>query len=1251
ENQPGFCSNTGEIGSTHSGFTGPGYVDGLNQTGVAVVWAVNVAAAGTYQISLRYANAAEARPATLKTDSNEVANFNFDSTTAWTQWQAETRNIYLEAGNNLLSLDAQSANGLANIDAATIYAAGNSAVKPAAGQCSTAPTSGAIFPSHNAINVNPDTRLRINFDNKPSIKTGEVQIYDAATNTLVDTIKVTRDTDVLGYSGQTATRTLNVVPAQIIGNAIFISPHTNRLQYGKKYSVVIANGVFTGAQGGRAFTGFSAGQWQFITKSTGPSGTTNGGDATFVSPAARPSAPTAANETVTTADVTLNADGNPAGTEYAIYETTTGLYVQANGSLAASAVWATMATWATKTVTGLSGGTTYNFQAIARNSAGKLTGNSASGTVTTMNGNSIAINGASFAASYCNAANNSFNVSFTPGGTFTGTFKVQVSNASGVFAANTTDNIIGTGTGSPIMVTIPAGFAAGTGYRFRVVNDAPEFFGTDNGANVTIVQSAAPAVSISANPGTTICTGTSVTFTANPTDGGTPTYQWKKNNTNVGTNSATYTDAALLNGDVISVTMTSSIACVTSATATAQVTMVVNTTPAPPTPTVTIGCGTASLDAMADPGAPLVYYWQGKTANGTKTDSLATDAYMVTSNGTYYVRAYNSSTGCWSTTSTSVLVIIPVAATVNTQPVNTTSYDGSTSGFTATASNSTAVKWQVNTGAGFTDIANNSVYSWATSNTLTIAALTLQMTGFQYRAVFSSNTPCPDVTSNTATLTVLPSPVVVFTENVGTGTASGTNQGVNTYTGWQNQGTLSFSGSIISGTGGSLQQADVRTSTPSTTAPSYSGASGVSNVFFGTASGVNNRSFVISNINTTNLVDLKLSFGILRDNISNELTLEVSSDNVNWTPLTYTSPAANTWTYITASGSIPSTSNLRIRFSKNSGTSFRLDDIKLVGYRPDPVTTSIAPSSGTQGDPAFTLTVNGSDFMNNSAITWNGSANGLTTTFVSSTQLTAVIPANRLANTGTATVGVTTPNALNNSNTQTFTINPRSITLNSISNNSFCNGSANTLNVAFSAQGTFNSPFYVQLSDASGNFPNNTTDNIISSASNTSPISATIPQGLAAGTYKVRVLNANLEVYSGASAAITVDQSGAATLSYPGSPYCTSEGTGTVFFSGTNGGTFSASPAGLVIDAQTGAIDIAASAAGTYTVTYSFNGGTACASSASTQVSIRPATLVEPVGNPVYCAGSTTVPVNFSGAAGLTYNWTNSNGSIGLATS
>lgn len=79
-----------------------------------------------------------------------------------------------------------------------------------------------------------------------------------------------------------------------------------------------------------------------------------------------------------------------------------------------------------------------------------------------------------------------------------------------------------------------------------------------------------PSVSIAASA-TTITGGTSVTFTATPTNGGTtPFYQWKKNNANVGTNSATYSDAALVNGDVISCVMTVSGVCTSSPTATSN---------------------------------------------------------------------------------------------------------------------------------------------------------------------------------------------------------------------------------------------------------------------------------------------------------------------------------------------------------------------------------------------------------------------------------------------------------------------------------------------------------------------------------------------------------------------------------------------------------------------------------------------------------------------------------------------------------
>lgn len=87
-----------------------------------------------------------------------------------------------------------------------------------------------------------------------------------------------------------------------------------------------------------------------------------------------------------------------------------------------------------------------------------------------------------------------------------------------------------------------------------------------------------PSVAVAASPSGAITTGTSVTFTATPTNGGTtPTYQWKKNGNDVGTNSATYTDAVLANNDVITCVMTSNAACATTATANSNnITMTVN---------------------------------------------------------------------------------------------------------------------------------------------------------------------------------------------------------------------------------------------------------------------------------------------------------------------------------------------------------------------------------------------------------------------------------------------------------------------------------------------------------------------------------------------------------------------------------------------------------------------------------------------------------------------------------------------------
>jgi len=71
---------------------------------------------------------------------------------------------------------------------------------------------------------------------------------------------------------------------------------------------------------------------------------------------------------------------------------------------------------------------------------------------------------------------------------------------------------------------------------------------------------------------------------------------------------------------------------------------------------------------------------------------------------------------------------------------------------------------------------------------------------------------------------------------------------------------------------------------------------------------------------------------------------------------------------------------------------------------PAPVITSLSPVSATAGGPAFTLTVNGSNFVNGSTVQWDGSAR--TTTFVSDTQLTAGISASDIITAGTVSVTV-----------------------------------------------------------------------------------------------------------------------------------------------------------------------------------------------------------------------------------------------------
>ena len=81
--------------------------------------------------------------------------------------------------------------------------------------------------------------------------------------------------------------------------------------------------------------------------------------------------------------------------------------------------------------------------------------------------------------------------------------------------------------------------------------------------------------------------------------------------------------------------------------------------------------------------------------------------------------------------------------------------------------------------------------------------------------------------------------------------------------------------------------------------------------------------------------------------------------------------------------------------------------VTLIVNQPVPTLTTISPTSATTGGAAFTLTVNGTNFVNASIVKWNAAS--LTTTFVSATQLTAAVPASDISAGGTTTVTVFNP--------------------------------------------------------------------------------------------------------------------------------------------------------------------------------------------------------------------------------------------------
>lgn len=167
-----------------------------------------------------------------------------------------------------------------------------------------------------------------------------------------------------------------------------------------------------------------------------------------------------------------------------------------------------------------------------------------------------------------------------------------------------------------------------------------------------------PQVTISAT-NTNICSGTNVSFTATPVNGGsTPSYQWQVNGSNVGSNSPIFTSNSLLNNAQIRVIMTSSEGCVTQQKDTSNV-IVVNVNPNV-TPSVSITsssltvCPGTSVTFTAtglNGGPNPSYQWQVNGSNAGTNSATFTSNSLAPGNIVKVI--FTSSASCASPASIS----------------------------------------------------------------------------------------------------------------------------------------------------------------------------------------------------------------------------------------------------------------------------------------------------------------------------------------------------------------------------------------------------------------------------------------------------------------------------------------------------------------------------------------------------------------------------------------------------------------------
>jgi hypothetical protein len=194
----------------------------------------------------------------------------------------------------------------------------------------------------------------------------------------------------------------------------------------------------------------------------------------------------------------------------------------------------------------------------------------------------------------------------------------------------------------------------------------------------------------------------------------------------------------------------------------------------------------------------------------------------------------------------------------------------------------------------------------------------------------------------------------------------------------------------------------------------------------------------------------------------------------------------------------PGTHQIRISNpTPGGGTSNPVDFVISGAGSSAPIAGGLSPSTRPAGSGQFVLTVNGSNFVSGAAVRWNGA--NLVTTFVSASQLTAVVPAGNVAAEGTATISVQNPDS-QVSNNLNFSITAGGSTAPAIAGLSPASANAGASQFTLTVNGS---------GFVSGSLVRWAAGNLVTVFVSASQLTATVPASLlvSAGVYGVSVLN------------------------------------------------------------------------------------------------------------------------------------------------